>query len=79
MFDLGHILYMVISGIITGVLLWLMFKHFKTEDKKIGALKFFAIITVIIHYSSLWVDFFTDGSAEVSSVMLLPVSGSVTV
>lgn len=73
MFDLVHILYMVISGIISGVLLWLMYKYFKTDDKKIGALKFFAIITVIIHYSSLWVDFFSEGSAEVSSVMLLPI------
>ena len=36
MFDLVHILYMVISGIISGVLLWLMYKYFKTDDKKIG-------------------------------------------
>ena len=73
MFDLGHILYMVVSGIITAALLWLMARYFKTDDKKIRALKFFAIITVIIHYSSLWVDFFKDGSAEVASVMLLPI------
>lgn len=73
MFDLGHILYMVISGIISAVLLWLMCKHFKTDEKKYAALKFFAIITVIIHFSSLWVDFFTEGSAEVASVMLLPI------
>ena len=73
MFDLGHILYMVISGIISGLLLWFMAKQFKTEDKKIAALKFFAIITVVIHYSSLWVDFFKDGSATVPSVMLLPI------
>ena len=73
MFDLGHILYMVISAAISVLLLWLMAKYFKTDDKKYGALKFFAIITVIIHYSSLWVDFFTEGAAEVSSVMLLPI------
>lgn len=73
MFDLVHILYMIISGIISAVLLYLMFKYLKTNEKKYAALKFFAIITVIIHYSSLWVDFFKDGSAEVSSVMLLPI------
>ena len=73
MFDLVHILYMIISGIISAVLLYLMFKYLKTAEKKYAALKFFAIITVIIHYSSLWVDFFKDGSAEVSSVMLLPI------
>ena len=73
MFDLGHILYMVISGIISAVLLWLMFKHCKTEDKKYDALKFFAVITVIIHYSSLWVDFLKEGTAKVESVMLFPI------
>lgn len=73
MFDLGHILYMIISGIISGLLLWLMFKYLKSEEKKYQALKFYAMITVIIHYSSLWVDFFKDGSAEVESVMLLPI------
>jgi hypothetical protein len=64
---------MIISGIISAALLVYMAKQFKTEEKKIGALKFFAIITVIIHYSSLWVDFFSTGSAEVASVMLLPI------
>lgn len=73
MFDLTHILYMIISGLISGILLWLMHKHLKTEDKKYAALKFFAIITVIIHFSSLWVDFFSTGSAEVENAMLLPI------
>ena len=73
MFDLGHILYMVISGIISIILLWLMSKYLATEEKKYNALKFYAIITVIVHYSSLWVDFFSDGAAEVESVMLLPI------
>ncbi len=73
MFDLVHILYMVISAIIGIALLWLMHKYYKTEEKKIKALKFFAIITVIIHFSSLWVDFLSEGSAKVPSVMLFPI------
>ena len=73
MFDLGHILYMVISGIISAAVLYLMHKYFKTDDKKTAGLKFFAIITVIIHYSSLWVDYLKEGSAEISSVMLFPI------
>lgn len=73
MFDLGHILYMIISGMISAVILFLMHKYFVTEDKKYAGLKFFAIITVIIHYSSLWVDYLKEGSAEVSSVMLFPI------
>ena len=50
-----------------------MSKRLATEEKKYNALRFYAIITVIIHYSSLWVDFFSSGAAEVESVMLLPI------
>ncbi len=73
MFDLGHILYMVISAVVSVFLLRLAVKYFKSEEKKYGVLKFFAVATVIIHYSLLWVDFFADGSAAVESVMLLPI------
>ena len=73
MFDLGHILYMVISGLISAAILFLMHKYFKTDDKKTAALKFFAIITVIIHYSSLWVDYLRDNAAEIESPMLFPI------
>ena len=73
MFDLGHILYMVISAIISAATLYLMHKYFVTDDKKALGLKFFAVITVIIHYSSLWVDFLKEGSADVPSVMLFPI------
>lgn len=63
---------MLISGIIgAGVLLYLYV--LKNERANVLALRFFAVITVIIHYSPLWVDFFTEGSAEVPSVMLLPI------
>lgn len=73
MFDFGHISYMIISFLISGVLLWLMHVYFKTEEQKYRGLKFFAVITVIIHYSSLWVDFLKSGSATVESVMLFPI------
>lgn len=64
---------MIISGIISVVLLWLMRRYLKTDEQKTQALKFFALITVIIHYSSLWVEFFKEGHADVPSVMLLPI------
>lgn len=72
MFGTVHILYMLISGIVgaailVGLYLW------KNDRANVLALRFLAIITVIIHYSPLWVDFFTTGSATVSSVMLLPI------
>ena len=73
MFDLVHILYMVISGIVSAAILYLMHKYLKTEDKKTAGIKFFAIITVIIHYSSLWVDYLRDSTAEVEGPMLFPI------
>lgn len=73
MFNTAHILYMVISAILSAGVLVLCYFKVKTEHAKNIVLRFFAIITVIIHFSSLWVDFFRDGTATVSSPMLLPI------
>ena len=73
MFDLGHISYMVVSAILSAVILYLMHRLLKTDEEKTAGLKFFAIITVIIHYSSLWVDYLRDNAAEVESPMLFPI------
>ena len=73
MFNLVHILYMVISAILSaGILAFLYFKC-KDEDKKVKVLKFFAVITVIIHYSSLWVMFLTEGDKQIAESMLFPI------
>lgn len=73
MFNTQHILYMVISGILTAVLLALSAKYAKDDDTKNRILKFFAVITVVIHYSNLWVDYFTTGGATVENNQILPV------
>jgi len=74
MFNTQHILYMVISGSLTAVLLWLFSKYTKDDQTKNKILKFFAIITVMIHYSNLWVDYFSNGgSATVENNQILPV------
>lgn len=73
MFNLQHILYMVISGVLTALLLVLAGRFLKDERKKVQFLKFFAVITVIIHYSNLWVDYFTEGFAQVENNHILPV------
>ena len=74
MFNLQHILYMVISGILTVVLLALAAKFAKNDTAKNRILKFAAIITVVIHYSNLWVDYFTTGgTATLENNQLLPV------
>jgi hypothetical protein len=65
---------MVISGVLTVVLLVLARVFVKSEHSKNLILKFSAIITVAIHYSNLWVDYFTTGgNATVSSNQILPV------
>lgn len=48
-------------------------KKVTNQDTKDSILKLFAILTVIIHYSSLWVDYLTTGVAEVENTMLLPI------
>lgn len=74
MFNTQHILYMVISGILTILLLMLLHRFVKDEKNKSRVLKFFAIITVLIHLSDAWVDFFaTGGQATISSTYILPV------
>lgn len=74
MFNLQHILYMVISGALTVVLLVLARVYVKDDNTKNFILKFSAIITVAIHYSSLWVDYFaTGGNAVIENNQILPV------
>lgn len=73
MFNTQHILYMVISGALTAILLLLARVYAKDEKVKNQILKFSAIITVVIHYSNLWVDYFTTGGATIENNQILPV------
>lgn len=74
MFNLQHILYMVISGIATIVLLVLAHTYARDDRTKNFILKFSAIITVAIHYSNLWVDYFMNGgNATIENNQILPV------
>ena len=74
MFNTQHILYMVISGILSAGLLYLANARAKDDESKNRILKFSAIITVVIHYSNLWVDYFTTGgTATLENNQLLPV------
>lgn len=74
MFNLQHILYMIVSGVLSALLLVLAARYAKTEEAKNAVLKFFAVITVVIHYSNLWVDYFvTGGEATIENNHILPV------
>ena len=73
MFGTTHILYMLISALISaGILVVLYFKA-KDDDSKSRALKWMAVVTVIIHYSSLWVNFFATGDQAIEESQLLPI------
>lgn len=65
---------MVISGALTAVLLALASRFAKTDKSKNFILKFSAILTVVIHYSNLWVDYFASGgTATIENNQILPV------
>jgi len=74
MFNTQHILYMVVSGVLTAILLYLASKNVKKQSRKDLILKISAVITVIIHFSDLWVSFFqTGGNTYVESVHIFPM------
>ena len=73
LFDLQHILFMVISAIIVIGLLIVCWFFVKRQPTKNRILAISAWLTVIIHFSSMWVDYFSTGSAEVSSTYILPI------
>ncbi len=65
---------MVISAVLTAALLYLAAKKIKEQRYKDLILKLSAVITVIIHISDLWVEYFqTGGNAYVSSVHIFPM------
>ena len=74
MFNTQHVLYMVVSALVTVGLLQLFHRYAKTQSQKDAILKFFAVITVLIHISDAWVNYFTfGGQAPIVSVHILPI------
>lgn len=73
LFDTAHVLFIVKSFTIIALLETVLFFFVKTENRKVRILKIAAVATVVIHYSSLYVDFFKTGTAEINDTMLLPV------
>ena len=73
MSDTNHVLYSLISFAITAILIVVFRKKVSSQNGKNLILKIFALLTVLIHYSPLYYDHFTTGSAEVYDTMLLPI------
>lgn len=63
LFDSQHVLYLILSGILTVLLLWATAKFVKTEEKRIFILKLSAVVTVALHYSNIWVEYFSNGGS----------------
>lgn len=74
LFDLPHILYMVISAIITGAIMVAAAFLLKSQRSKDSFLKFWAVITVVIHFSSIYTDYYIDKvtNPELSLSMFIP-------
>ena len=74
LFDLQHVLYMAISAVVTVDLLLLAHIYVKKQEHKNLILLLSAIITIVLHYSDLYVDYFTNnGEASIGSNHILPV------
>lgn len=64
---------MIVSAIVIALLLVFAGIFVKQRRYKDLILKVFAVITVIIHFSTLYVDYFSTGAAEIESPMILPI------
>ena len=74
MFNTQHILYIIVSGIFTAVLLTLARTCVRDEKNKNRILLLSAVLTVALHYSNLWVEYFTmGGTVTVENNHILPV------
>ena len=74
MFNTQHLLYMIISGALTVCLLMLCRHHVRGEKHKNFILKLSAVLTVVIHYSNIWVNYFSSGgNATFENNHILPV------
>lgn len=73
MFNLTHVLYLIISLIVTVVFLTLTGIFVKSERHKKNILKIISILTIVLHYSDVYVHFFKTGTAKINSSHLLPI------
>lgn len=69
----GLVCYILVSTIVVVLLLKLFKENVKEKERKDRVLKIFAIATLVLHYSSLYVDYFSNATASVDGTMLLPI------
>lgn len=73
LFDLTHILYIIISLLVSISILIIGKKRLKNQHQKNTFLIVFGLLTFFLHISVLWVDFLKDGSAGVPDNVIFPI------
>ena len=73
LFDLTHTLFFSISFIIVGIGIFLCCKYIHKQEHKDLVIKLSALITVLIHYSSLWYHYLVDKTADIELNMIFLV------
>lgn len=64
---------MLISALISAAILVALYFRARSDRAQGAALKLMALVTVAIHYSSIWVDFFARGELSIEESQLLPI------
>ena len=72
MLDTTHLLYMLISGLI-GAAIVVALRLANRETYYRIAITACAAVTIALHYSPLWVEYLTEGTATLSAEMLFLV------
>ncbi|MDD4154588.1 MAG: YwaF family protein [Bacilli bacterium] len=73
LFDGPHLGYIAVSLTITALLLWLPFRFIKSQKYKDIYLKVWALATLFLHLSPLWIAFLNGNPAIAADNMLFPI------
>jgi hypothetical protein len=75
LFDLTHSLYMIISVLLSVGVFFAAARFCKAGESKELFLKWVAVITVVLHYSNIWVQYFGNGGSTdgLEGSHLLPI------
>jgi len=73
LFDGPHLGYIAVSLTITALLLWLPFRFIKSQKYKDIYLKVWALATLFLHLSPLWISFLNGNPAIAADNMLFPI------
>lgn len=73
LFDFSHVLYIIISFSVTAALAVLCRRLVKKQKEKDLVLKSAAVLTVVFHFSILYVTYLGTGQAKIDSSFLFPI------